>query len=103
MIERKMGWDRHRQKLMDLETDYRKKRFDSDKEKLRRILSTREDITGSTKFKTLAQALSSDSTYRSTLEENREVICNEYVAELRVREKVCLPSIISFNHNNYLL
>jgi hypothetical protein len=91
MMDRRHAYSKYIELKLEQEKGNRQKKYESDREKLRRLFSTREDITGSTRFKTMASVLGSDSVYKSTLEEFREKIFDEYVSELRQREKVGDP------------
>ena len=87
MQERREAFDKYLVQRKDQEKMSRVKKYESDREKLRRLFKTKEEITGSTRYRTMCSLFSSDPTFRSTTEEFREKIFDEYVAELKKREK----------------
>lgn len=101
MTEKRQAFAHYLEHKKELQQGNRIKKYEIDREKLRRLFSTRDGITGSTRFaqvfignlsrnRYLAQILASDPVYRSTEPDFREKIFEEYAAELRRREKESL-------------
>jgi pre-mRNA-processing factor 40 len=87
MSERLTAFNRYQSMKKDQEKGNRIKKFENDREKLRRVFSTTDKISGTMNFKTIANICRNDPIYRSTAEEHREKIWEEYSLELRRREK----------------
>jgi pre-mRNA-processing factor 40 len=87
MADRLTAFNRYQSMKKDQEKGNRIKKFENDREKLRRVFSTTDKISGTMNFKIIANICRNDPIYRSTLEEHREKIWEEYSLELRRREK----------------